>query len=210
MMLRLFWRKKARRWRDCVRYISKADAVVIIRFFRIPPSFGQPKDFFVKKIVLLLMTGIMFSKSVVASNWLATWGNHNGLLPNSSRSPTNELDFRTWNVTANFGSGVQVVNGDAWCGTSSTVAPGVHNISGIYCWCRMTSIQGHGTWSYNISDARGSGIRNCSGNRPSVVGPWTYVWSGVGCTSGCAQVCSYCVRGEATSVCPRAIILTVL
>ena len=168
-------------------------AVVELRFFKIPPSFGVPKDFFMKKLfaISIFIAAITASASAqtinVCQHWIDNWRTHVGALPGVVAVPSTYSAAREWSVTAPTSLGSRTVSGDAWC-TPDNNPPTFHNAggsSGAHCWCRTTV---------------------------PYVGPWVHATSGAGCSQPCMSCCAvacgrHCFGSGSFTNCTRAAIL---
>jgi hypothetical protein len=118
-------------------------------------------------------------------SWLDVWQIHSGTLPGHDGNWPG-WGARTWSVTANVnGNGNRTASGDAWCGTSNSIAPDAHSSSMAagHCWCRMTGPVA-GLWIHRID--------------------WG---SGAECSPNCATNCAQCVVDGSGGNCTRAAIL---
>ena len=167
----------------------------------------KQKKFLSNCFAALAMTFFLtiFTTPVAACpSWVAQWRNHSGYLPNASRTSAPYLI--EWFTGANFRA--QTAHGVAWCGTSSTVPPTIHNTIGTSCWCRLTSVSE--IWSNPFSSVRGSGTETCTGTMPGTAcsGPWVFLvtWPGTLCAQSCAANCASCVLRGSDASCTRAAI----
>ena len=125
------------------------------------------------RAIALAMTIVLFTTPAAAQrvnvcqHWLDNWRAHVGPIPGANQVPAvNSNGEREWLVTA---PGAHTVHGQAWCHTSGTTAPTVHDDAGVHCWCRLTE--------------------------PSA-GPWVFFSTslpGSGCTLTCAFACALCI-----------------
>ena len=149
---------------------------------------------------LLAMTSfliIITTPGAACFDWLATWRNHSGGLPNGSRLITSGTNG-AWSVTANFGGGAQIIHGETVC-------------IGARCYCRRTVMERAAVTNYSPS-VRGNRQHRCTGTlSTSCVGSWFFIadhsWTGAPCANFCPDYCSSCVLYNTLGICSRTTVL---
>ena len=169
----------------------ESGAVVILRFFKIPPPFGTTKRFFLKNTLsygfVILFLAIIAAPAAaqrvnVCQHWIDNWRTHVGTLSGGTRIPTTNNSAQVWSVTAPTPFGTRTIHGQAWVHGASG-DPLAHNPSGTHCWCRSVD---------------------------PFVGPWVLLGLCVPlsqCVANCARHCGQCGLNGADHLCTRAALL---
>jgi hypothetical protein len=166
-------------------------------------------------ISVLVLASIICSAHAIKLcqlDWLESWKNASGQLPNSRRSWSRG---NYYDADGNGGAGAWVVTGGigTWAIASDHGSPGVyHTVSGqSYCSSTNSGIYTDGAPNFDNRIPSNNTNCWCRMISPSLSNSWVF-WADYGaasaCASSCAVACSGCIYFGTYESCVRSVLLT--